>query len=118
MSQLQGFGKAMMAAFFNTTVVRLYLVFFTVVLLRSLRNPHMFSLQRNTRVNPCRWKRVTVALQRGVWHAGYEDEKRARVLAAEIDRLLLEPKNADHQRLKELQQEYEKVTGEKYDFQK
>jgi DNA anti-recombination protein RmuC len=49
-----------------------------------------------------------------VWHAGFENSKEAREIAQEIERLLAQKEDID-ERLKKLQQEYEKVTGEPYD---
>ena len=65
-------------------------------------------------MTPTTWERILVA-QRGVWHAGYENAKEADDIAKEIDKLLLEKKNIDNERLKKLQEEYERLTGEKYD---
>lgn len=75
----------------------------------------MLSIQGSVRLLlPRTWKQGLIA-QRGVWHAGYEHAKEAQEIAKAIEKLLTDEKNTVPDRLEKLQQEYEKLTGEKYD---
>lgn len=56
-----------------------------------------------------------ISSRRHVWHAGFENAKEAQELAAQIDKLLTQPRAGPEERLRLLQQEYELITGERYE---
>ncbi len=61
--------------------------------------------------------------RRCVWHAGFENAKEAQQLALQIEKLLMEAAQgaataSTEEPLRALQQQYERITGERYEPEK